>query len=1291
MNIKVFQNRKIEKDYFYNEGTQNENKSTVLTFEVPLGYEDFSKRIVFITEDGNFWDYIPENKYEIKNNITKYGTVEAYLWLTKDDQDIRSQNFELNFYDNENADDLVPTKEEIDGFKTLIAELDLKIAEVEELKNTIYQLQENVDNALIELDKKQQNYEQRFQNIDNKLKLKLDEVKANPFIKNVQYDNKTATFTFTAYDNTQIIVDLPIEGTVKGGGYDPETQELYLVLVSGQEIRIPATDLVNDYEGLETATIQILISADNKITANIKGGSITENLLSQEVAAKLNKVIDLTPYITKQESYEVFYTKKEVDEMVKEIQETNEYQSEIIDQFKNEFKQITVSGDSIHITDAAELPMELVPYGEPVQEVIPEELGTTLEGESVVVTDGDVDKEVKVTVNGNSYQETTEGYNRLDLQDTTVTQNGVTATVKNGVITLNGTPTANTTLFIPVKELIKEKLEVNTKYYFFIDKNVATRIDFQLNFYDGTNYTQNQIGSNTTIGVLNKEITLKEEKYLRGISLYIIAGKVYSNAIVKPMVTDAQKTIFEPYTNGVATPNTNHKQEYEVIDMINRLDVEQLTKVPTTISTTFDKKTGWLKIENTRDVQSYVNIQVPTKHIIGGKSYTLKVEFADTNRCNVFLQNASSDYSKVMGASGNVTNTAIDDYMNVLVKPQANQTVTVRLSLADEKINLDDLPYLPYGHIGLVQRGKNLLNINTSSKTINGVTVTNNGDGTVTLNGTPTSPGAKIPISDMRIKANIGEKVTLTYKYISGNVTIHTGGFILLLYYAQATTDPLVVNKTGTISSIKTIKENITDTPYLWLGYDTNNGQGFVTFDNYTFALQVEKGEVATEIEPYHEPIVHSIDLAGNSLAKVGDIADLLKIARNGSVKIGDKVIKEYVFTGDENWGRFTVAESTTNYRHHASFMRGLIVGSPTNSNISNVLCNMLIAKSPNQTYLGQEGISIDTDGTIRIYSNKTKEMTTDEFKNWLKSLYEAGTPLRILYETTEPTTIELPSIEPITLFEGTNVFELITNLGTTMAVTYNYVTPSPSIDRPSEILTVSGGYNTELENEDASIINNLPLTLTKELLGEIVTLTEEEAKELNLDGAGKYRRTDYGRYVFTGDETFNAYPYGVNSYSTKVITDNLFKTDEVMVISNYFIGVSNDNRDASMKNKIYSAASATTIFRDTDFATVDEFQAFLKSLYDAGTPMETIYKLQTPTYEKITDETELQQLSAYDKQVSFFGVNNINTFPTDDLVKAPLKIHATYSKSNKLTIQSLEDRLASLESQVTNLQDNQI
>lgn len=1004
MKIKVSLDRSIEKNYFYTEGTQNENNVTKLYFEFPKEYEDFSKRIVFITEDGNFWDYVNNNQYEIKNNITKYDKVEAYLWLTKDNQDFRSQNFELNFYENENADNLVPTEEQLDGFATVLDVLELKINEVEELKNTIYQLQENVENALEDLDKKQQDYEQRFQAIDNKLGLKLDEVKANPFVKQVKYDNKSSTFTFIAYDNTQVVVDLPIEETVIDGGYDPETQELYLVLVSGQEIRIPATDLVNDYEGLETATIQILISADNKITAHIKGGSITENLLSQEVAAKLNKVIDLTPYITKQESYEVFYTKSEVDEMVKEIQETNEYQSEIIDQFKNEFKQITVSGDSIHITDAAELPIELVPYGEPVQEVIEEEKGITIEEESIYVDNVDTNKENSINIKGNTpTQETREGKNLYQIPNNySATLNGITCRAsEDGIITLNGTA-------------------------------------------------------------------------------------------------------------------------------------------------------------SDRSVCSFNNLPMPSK---ANQSYSLNIIYLSgsiNGKVSIYNQDSNNGYS---GFNVDLTNTNNTFYTTSYTKD---------------------------------------LSMNVRGIIVNKDTILNN----------------------LKFKV----------QFVKGN----TSDYDFEQYGAMPSVDyPSEVN--------------VVDGEYnINISNDDSSQEQVYPLDTSEYPLYSENDYYYKSDGKWY---VH------NELGK-------------------------YVFTGNEN-----IAKSIEGF---------FMLFSGFDRNDTTIFCNILKNyKDYNEFISSDYGISILYSEVTHLYFRNKDISSVSELQSILKGNY-------FIYKLATPTETEITNtvlIEQLEALYNANLYETITNInseGNTevlpiIKLHYNFVTPAPSIDRPSEILTVSGGYNTELENEDASIINNLPLTLTNELLGEIVTLTEEEAKELNLDGAGKYRRTDYGRYVFTGDETFNAYPYGVNSYSTKVITDNLFKTDEVMVISNYFIGVSNDNRDASMKNKIYSAASATTIFGDTDFATVDEFQAFLKSLYNAGTPTETIYKLANPTYEKITDETELQQLSAYDKQVTFFGVNNINTFPTDDLVKAPLKIHATYSKSNKLTIQSLEDRLASLESQVTNLQDNQI
>lgn len=1144
MNIKVFQNRKIEKDYFYNEGTQNENKSTVLTFEVPLGYEDFSKRIVFITEDGNFWDYVNNNQYEIKNNITKYGKVEAYLWLTKDNQDFRSQNFELNFYENENADNLVPTEEQLDGFATVLDVLELKINEVEELKNTIYQLQENVENALEDLDKKQQDYEQRFQAIDNKLGLKLDEVKANPFVKQVKYDNKSATFTFIAYDNTQVVVDLPIEETVIDGGYDPETQELYLVLVSGQEIRIPATDLVNDYEGLETATIQILISADNKITAHIKGGSITENLLSQEVAAKLNKVIDLTPYITKQESYEVFYTKSEVDEMVKEIQETNEYQSEIIDQFKNEFKQITVSGDSIYIPDAAELPMELVPYGEPVQEVIEAEGGTTVEGESVVVADGDVNKEVKAVINGNSYQETTEGYN-LCPTDFDMWESGHYG--------INGDK-GDYSYRIRLKELIP--VTPNTTYYIDLFNN-----SFNLGIRE---YGKDKNFIKSYGGISNKSTFVSNsETYYLGIFIFAVDMSLnisfeqyqamFESGELKPFIclNSVSDKSFEQYTGGQASPNTEYKQDIEVI-----------------------------------------------------------------TECS------------------------------------------------------------------LVQRGKNLLDVfNKMSPELssNGMKYKVNKDGSLSVEGTSTSysgvyskGGFNSTIEVLKLKANHKYRF---YLFVENKKSDTNTGF----YAGSTGNNQIAITGKGNGVFYKdiTFVNDLMLNQFSFVGCDASTTVSDTGMILKAMIIDITNGIPNNEnFEPYIEPKTIPIDLQGNSLAKVGDVKDLLKIGVNGRVSIEKKIYKD-LFDGrnDEKWKFDTTKEITQVFR----------IENIQKVKAQTFLCNMFTISIKDGD--AEKLIRSDTIIFVGINKNRLEENSVQGFKKYLEQ-----NNLVIYNQLAEPETITLPSIEPITLFEGTNVFELVTNLGTTMALTYNYVTPSPSIDRPSEILTVEGSYDTELKNEDASIINTLPLTLTKELLGEIVTLTEEEATALNLDGAGKYRRTDYGR--LTDISTMDNYiaPNVVQGFNIKIPNidndnANLLMKSNKQKLNTYF-GEKWKKYDGNLFGLLYPKDNPKAVYFNKlmENKTISEVKKWWN---DNG--IELIYPLANPTYEKITDGTELQQLSAYDKQTAFFGINNINTYPTDDLVKAPLKIHATYSKSNKLTIQSLEDRLASLESQVTNLQDQQI
>ena len=114
--------------------------------------------------------------------------------------------------------------------------------------------------------------------------------------KDISYNQETCTFVFTRHDNTTFTVDLPIEQTVKNGYYDETNKDLVLVLVSDQEIRIPASGLIDDYTGVDSATIQCVISADNKITCNIIGGSITKTLLTTELQEEINNAVKQVEY-----------------------------------------------------------------------------------------------------------------------------------------------------------------------------------------------------------------------------------------------------------------------------------------------------------------------------------------------------------------------------------------------------------------------------------------------------------------------------------------------------------------------------------------------------------------------------------------------------------------------------------------------------------------------------------------------------------------------------------------------------------------------------------------------------------------------------------------------------------------------------------------------------------------------------------------------------------------------------------------------------------------------------------
>lgn len=136
--------------------------------------------------------------------------------------------------------------------------------------------------------------------------------------------------------------------------------------------------------------------------------------------------------------------------------------------------------------------------------------------------------------------------------------------------------------------------------------------------------------------------------------------------------------------------------------------------------------------------------------------------------------------------------------------------------------------------------GKNLLNFkNFTSQTINGLTITNNEDGSITLNGTTTDV-VSIRISDVHNNLRNGKY------YLSRNSsgTVEGGTFVTILYGRNNGTTTNIYGLST--EEVKATAQINYEEYYLWLYVAAER-----TFKNYILKPQLELGETKTNYEPF--------------------------------------------------------------------------------------------------------------------------------------------------------------------------------------------------------------------------------------------------------------------------------------------------------------------------------------------------------------------------------------------------------------------------------------------------------
>lgn len=179
----------------------------------------------------------------------------------------------------------------------------------------------------------------------------------------------------------------------------------------------------------------------------------------------------------------------------------------------------------------------------------------------------------KIGIGGNQEHETRSGKNLLKLMEGTYSNNGITAVVKNGIVTLNGTATAISFVGINLSKSF----------------NLTTGNTYRLSAFNtevvgnsSSNYCSLRLGQEgtkeTTFDKVNSNNAIVGNFLLSYITIRTAQGITYNNFVVKPQLELGAGT--KEWEQGGASPSSNYPSKIKTVGSnANLFDLENYYNV----------------------------------------------------------------------------------------------------------------------------------------------------------------------------------------------------------------------------------------------------------------------------------------------------------------------------------------------------------------------------------------------------------------------------------------------------------------------------------------------------------------------------------------------------------------------------------------------------------------------------------------------------------------------------------------------------------------------------------------
>lgn len=721
---------------------------------------------------------------------------------------------------------------------------------------------------------------------------------------------------------------------------------------------------------------------------------------------------------------------------------------------------------------------------------------------------------IKFTKEGKTEQKSYTGKNILDyITKLNSSGNGLTNVVNDdGSITTSGKPSVNYSQVTQKKEIIDELEDGQT---YTISQAVANRVlylEVAIKSKDGTyTYLSCNLPERKSV-----TFTVDKKVYVS----YIITIQTTTTATFgdssltitnKYMLCKGKDTAdssFEPYVGGTQSPNPAYPQEIKNIKGVENIwfGGESTTNNGITFTKNAD---GSYDITGTATASAdCINlVNIANAKLKNGINYNLSINKLTNEKVSIlteaYIENRDSHVigplitsttlstNKIINIKDNITR------VRYVIRVEKGQTVNIK----GLKIQLEEGSiahnFVPNGsnYLQLENVGENILNIDETPFTVKKITSQGN---VLYWSG----------YSGVNDFVKVKEKTT--YKFSSNEVN----KVCYIDYYDK---NKNYLSRTGTAVDYFTTPENC---KYIKFA---------INLELIPTNAQLMEGTIIKPYEPYKEKIIN-VDLKGNNLCSNKDetIKDEL-LLENGKAKINKK-IKEVVLTGNESITRQTTSQSNK-YRFNIT-----CDGLPSiNSDvIPDLLCSHFKPTNRNNTYNCINGITLGQN-IVQVYDDTLSSMSEDEFKAKLKSLYAAGTPVKVQYELAEPKVIDLGEVD----------FDLIEN---------STLTCEEESDMQIDYLTIDSNIFVQ-DSLDGNSSQKAPsVDAIKKYFGKKVY-------DKDANGWIKIEYFDHIEYVYTAvvNKTFNSgwgytdnvpFPVGVSSLGDRILTSSVICTDAAIKLN---------------------------------------------------------------------------------------------------------------------------------------------